>query len=272
VGYLVPWDGDCGKLASLIRWDELTRNADLIEAKHILFLMDACYGGLAIMRALKPGSMRFLKDMLVRRSRQVLTAGKADEVVADLGGPLSNHSVFTGHLLEALDGKAADPTGILTANGVVAYVYKNVASDPGSQQTPHFGYLAGDGGLIFSDALLTELTDKKKNQDPLTPEEDVLSAVPGILTPDEGEALMTTAERAKEFLSEERWKIKLHDLVSQKIREALSATQRTISPSEEYGHPKSFWTAYTDMSSSPQNCFKFRVFLAFGANLITKPS
>ena len=142
------------------------------------------------MRALKPGSMRFLKDMLVRRSRQVLTAGKADEVVADRGGPLPNHSVFTGHLLEALDGKAADPTGILTANGVVAYVYKNVASDPGSQQTPHFGYLAGDGDLIFSDALLTELTDKKKNQDPLIPEEDVLAAVPGILTPDEGEALM----------------------------------------------------------------------------------
>jgi len=72
--------------------------------------------------------------------------------------------VFTGHLLEALDGKAADPTGILTANGVVAYVYKNVASDPGSQQTPHFGYLAGDGDLIFSDALLTELTDKKKTE------------------------------------------------------------------------------------------------------------
>lgn len=130
VGYLVPWEGDCGKLATLIRWDELTRNADLIEAKHILFLMDACYGGLAIMRALKPGSMRFLNDMLLRRSRQVLTAGKADEVVADLGGPLPNHSVFTGHLLEALDGKAADPTGVLTANGVVAYVYQSVASDP----------------------------------------------------------------------------------------------------------------------------------------------
>jgi hypothetical protein len=32
VGYLVPWDGDCGKLVTLIRWDELTRNADLIEA------------------------------------------------------------------------------------------------------------------------------------------------------------------------------------------------------------------------------------------------
>lgn len=224
VGYLVPWDGDCGKLATLIRWDELTRNADLIEAKHILFLMDACYGGSAIMRAMKPGSMRFLKDMLLRRSRQVLTAGKADEVVADLGGPLPNHSVFTGHLLEALEGKAADPTGILTANGVVAYVYHNVASDPGSQQTPHFGYLAGDGDLIFSHGLLTESTDKKKDQDPLIPEEDVLTALPGVQTPDEGKAPMTIVERAKDFLSEERSKIKLHDLVSQKIREVLSAT------------------------------------------------
>jgi uncharacterized caspase-like protein len=72
-GYLVPWDGDCRKLATLIRWDELTRNADLIEAKHVLFLMDACYGGLAIMGALKPGSTRFLKDTLLRWSRQLLT-------------------------------------------------------------------------------------------------------------------------------------------------------------------------------------------------------
>src|SRR5438067_13740703 len=101
--------------------------------------MDACYGGLAIMRALKPGSMRFLKDMLMRHSRQVLTAGKADEVVADRGGPLPNHSVFTGHLLEALSGKAADAEGLLTANGVMTYVYHLVGRDAGSQQTPHFG-------------------------------------------------------------------------------------------------------------------------------------
>jgi hypothetical protein len=36
-------------LSGLIRWDELTRNADLITAKHMLFVMDACYGGLALM-------------------------------------------------------------------------------------------------------------------------------------------------------------------------------------------------------------------------------
>ena len=45
VGFLVPVDGDTDDLSSLIRWDDLTRNAELIIAKHVLFMMDACYGG-----------------------------------------------------------------------------------------------------------------------------------------------------------------------------------------------------------------------------------
>src|SRR5262245_46742407 len=48
VGFLVPADGDCRNPDTLIRWDELTRNADLLPAKHVLFVMDACYGGLAV--------------------------------------------------------------------------------------------------------------------------------------------------------------------------------------------------------------------------------
>jgi uncharacterized caspase-like protein len=78
VGFLVPSDGDPSDLSTLIRWDELTRSSDLIRAKHLLFLMDACYGGLAVTRSLAPGAMRFLRDMMQRVSRQVLTAGKAD--------------------------------------------------------------------------------------------------------------------------------------------------------------------------------------------------
>ena len=111
VGYLVPVDGFPDNLASLIRWDELTRNGDLIPAKHLLFIMDACYGGLAITRSPGPGSMRFLKNMLQRFARQVITAGKADEVVGDAGGPIPKHSVFTGHLLQALEGNAATTDG-----------------------------------------------------------------------------------------------------------------------------------------------------------------
>lgn len=219
VGYLVPSDGDPQNLASLIRWDELTRNADLIDAKHLLFVMDACYGGLAITRALKPGSMRFLKDMLLRPARQVLSAGKGDELVADLGGPRPDHSVFTGHLLEALDGKAADKHGVVTANGVMAYVYQSVSSDPDSQQTPHFGYLGGDGDLIFHADILIEPSAGDERKD-----EDTLVAVPAVLGTVDPEAEMTTVEQAKELLSEERHKLKLYDMVTRVTREVLSAT------------------------------------------------
>jgi len=104
VGYLVPADGDPSDLSSLLRWDDLTRNAELISAKHILFIMDACYGGLIFRRAMKPGSSRFLRSMLQRYTRQAIAAGKADETVADSGGPRPGHSIFTGHLLNALEG------------------------------------------------------------------------------------------------------------------------------------------------------------------------
>ena len=75
VGYLVPHDADPGDTSTLIRWDELTRNADLIRAKHLLFIMDACYGGLALTRSSHSRSARCMRDMLLRYSRQVLTAG-----------------------------------------------------------------------------------------------------------------------------------------------------------------------------------------------------
>ncbi len=99
IGFLVPYDGKIEDLSTLIRWDDFTRNAELIHAKHIFFIMDACYGGLAITRFLPAGSVRYLKDMLNRYTRQVLTAGKADEQVADGGGPIPGHSIFTGHFL-----------------------------------------------------------------------------------------------------------------------------------------------------------------------------
>jgi uncharacterized caspase-like protein len=218
VGYLIPQDGKADSLVSLIRWDELTRNADLIEAKHLFFLMDACYSGLAIMRALDPGSSRFLKDMLMRPARQVLTAGKANEQVVDTGGPLPNHSVFTGHLLEALEGKASDSRGLITANGVMAYVYQMVAHDRDSRQTPHFGYLDGDGDFIFLAPKLSAL-QKEEERD-----EDILVSIPAVLTTHQTNETMTIIRQTKELLSDEKFKIALHDLVTEKIREVMSLT------------------------------------------------
>ena len=150
VGYLVPVDGNPANLSTLVRWDDLTRNTDLLFAKHILFIMDACYSGLAIQRTTPPGSQRFVSDMLQRLSRQVITAGKANETVADGGGgPKGNHSIFTSYLLEGIKGKASDDNGILTANGLMHYTYEKVANDNRSNQTPHYGHIDGDGDFIL---------------------------------------------------------------------------------------------------------------------------
>ena len=129
VGFLVPQDGHPNDLSSLIRWDDLTRSADLIPAKHVLFIIDACYGGLAFSRSSQSGSTRFLKDMLKRTARQAIAAGKANETVSDAGGPIPGHSVFTGHLIEGLNGNAASSDGVITAQGLMAYVYRMVGMD-----------------------------------------------------------------------------------------------------------------------------------------------
>ena len=217
VGFLTPVDGDPKNPATLIRWDDLTRNADLIAAKHMLFVMDACYGGLAVHRAIPSGNSRFLKDMLQRYSRQVLTAGKADEVVADSGGPRLGHSIFTGHLLDALEGKAADAHGTTSANTVMAYVYKRVANDPHSQQSPHFGFFDGDGDFIFSTSISLPSGDQAEKEG-----SDLLIEMPTIHLPsDELTNEPTLEEKVKDYLSDARFRIRLDDLASYEIRAAL---------------------------------------------------
>ena len=222
IGYLVPHDADLSDYSTLVRWDDLTRNSELIRSKHILFVMDACYGGLALTRQAQPGSTRFLKDMMLRHSRQVLTAGKADEVVADAGGPLPNHSVFTGHLIEALRGKAATEGGIITASGVMAYVYGKVANDRNSNQTPHYGHFDGDGDFIFSAPGLNELESAQDK------DLDRLVTLPFAEEPGQIDTSISKLQRAKTLLSNESTAIELHDFLIQEVRRFLSATSEDI--------------------------------------------
>ena len=45
VGFLVPYDGRIDSLATLIRWEDFTLNAELIPAKHLFFgLLAKMYG------------------------------------------------------------------------------------------------------------------------------------------------------------------------------------------------------------------------------------
>ena len=219
VGYLVPHDADTRDCSSLIRWDDLTRNAELVRAKHILFIMDACYGGLALVRNLGSGSTRFLKDMMRRFARQVLTAGKADEVVADSGGPIANHSVFTGHLIQGLQGSAANEQGVITANSLMAYVHNKVAHDNNSHQTPHYGYFDGDGDFIISAPQLLASQDEDKES-----ETDQLFAVPFTEDAHPTGSSESKVLVAKRLLASDSSAIELHDLMIEEVKRFLSET------------------------------------------------
>jgi peptidoglycan/xylan/chitin deacetylase (PgdA/CDA1 family)/TolA-binding protein len=145
LGYIIPVDSDPQQVSvDAIPMTDLQNIAESLDAKHLLFVMDACYSGLGLTRG--GGTTAFLRDNARRIGRQMLTAGGADQMVAD-GGP-NGHSVFTWTLLQALGGKAdLNGDGMITATELAAYVAPAVASV--SQQTPAFGSLPGSEGGEF---------------------------------------------------------------------------------------------------------------------------
>jgi peptidoglycan/xylan/chitin deacetylase (PgdA/CDA1 family)/Flp pilus assembly protein TadD len=151
LGYIVPVDATTSAYQSqAISMTNFQDASDSIPAKHVFFVMDACYSGLALTRgagAAASGDRRqYLAEVTRRTAREVLTAGGADEQVAD-NGP-GGHSIFTWTVLQGLEGKAdLDGDGVITATELSAYVAPSVSSL--SRQTPVFGHLAGSEGGEF---------------------------------------------------------------------------------------------------------------------------
>ncbi|WP_426210842.1 polysaccharide deacetylase family protein [Massilia sp. TWP1-3-3] len=145
LGYIVPYDSDPAQFATdAIPMTEIQNIGESLTAKHVLFVMDACYSGLGLTRG--GGAGNFLRDNAKRTGRQMLTAGGVDQLVSD-GGP-NGHSVFTWTLLQGLAGKGdLNGDGLITATELAAYVAPAVASV--SNQTPAFGSLPGSEGGDF---------------------------------------------------------------------------------------------------------------------------
>ena len=142
-GYLVPYDGD-RQSAGYISVEELWALSDyMANARHQLFIMDSCYGGLfAVTRAglVDPSIPDYLNNISDRVARQVITAGGKNQQVLD-GGP-KGHSYFVDYLLEALaDGKAdTNGDGYITFDELSSYLIPRAS---GPQQTPSVGYFPG---------------------------------------------------------------------------------------------------------------------------------
>jgi peptidoglycan/xylan/chitin deacetylase (PgdA/CDA1 family)/uncharacterized caspase-like protein len=148
LGYIVPVDADLTDLeGSAISMTNFQDISEAIPAKHVLFVMDSCYSGLALTRGGMPAfSQNYLNEISRREARQMFTAGGADQQVAD-NGP-NGHSVFTWTLLQGLDGRAdLNGDGVITATELAAYVAPAVSAL--SHQTPAFGNLPGTEGGDF---------------------------------------------------------------------------------------------------------------------------
>ncbi len=148
LGYLVPVDADQASYQSqAISMTNFQDASEAIPAKHILFITDACYSGVALTRGGGTSSgLAYLREVTRRTVRQVLTAGGADQEVAD-NGP-GGHSIFTWALMQGLEGRAdLSGDGFITASELAAYVGPTVSAL--SHQTPAFGNLVGSEGGEF---------------------------------------------------------------------------------------------------------------------------
>jgi formylglycine-generating enzyme required for sulfatase activity len=144
-GYLVPGDGQTRSngakvWGSLVAMSVLEEISELIPAKHSLFLLDCCFGGLTVNRSAPP-----VAAGLSNRARQVITAGGEDQTVLDAGG--SGHSVFTQEVLDALGGDAdLDNDQVITFGELFNHVGRTVEAMTSGRQTPLQATFPDHGG------------------------------------------------------------------------------------------------------------------------------
>ncbi len=148
LGYLIPIDGKTGSLQrTAINMKTINIHSNEIPAKSMLFLVDACYGGLAAAGNYRSNrQLDIIKSVTKDRCRQIITAGKKEEQV--LENEKWHHSAFTRVLLDGLQHLKADDDkdGIVMANQLYSYIQNNVLKLTNGAQTPQFNNLSADAG------------------------------------------------------------------------------------------------------------------------------
>ena len=143
-GYLVPADGDPGRLyGTAISITSLRQISNRLPAKHILYVVDACYSGYAIYN--RSISEDLLEEMVRKPAIQILTAGRQGDQAQERGG----HGVFTEVLLRGLQGDAFGGKGWLALEELGVWVKQRVSAESDRNQLPQFGNLSGEGQFVF---------------------------------------------------------------------------------------------------------------------------
>jgi len=186
MGYLIPVDGNLDNLyLSSIPMKSVYDIADMSYAKHILYLVDACYGGLTInTRGLKKDTTpEYLKKMTRERGRQVITAGGKDEQVIEK--PEWGHSAFTRNLIKGLGDGFADENddGIITADELGGFIKNRVVVDVDGAHTPQKGRIGSDMGefVFISETLDEQMTDNIPGGEQLSDLESEMAEIKKLL-------------------------------------------------------------------------------------------
>ena len=155
MGFLVPEDGGGETLgeyySTTLPMQRLRETSDIIPAKHILFLVDACYSGLCTTerRGLPVTASRYVEKMAKLQVRQIITAGLKGEQVVE--SSKWGNSAFTSTLLRALSTGAADDNsdGYITGSELGKYLKPAVSNLTQGEQTPKQACFFGDGEFLF---------------------------------------------------------------------------------------------------------------------------
>lgn len=152
MGYLMPVDGSRdAPVATGISMSELQIWMTGYKAKHVMFVADACYSGLAVTSRsaqADPADPGYIQQITSRPVRYTIASGDADQKAFET----QNQGIFTMYFIRAISGEADyDGDGIITSDEVFLFVRKNVqryAADLGKHQRPR-NSAQGDGEFIF---------------------------------------------------------------------------------------------------------------------------
>jgi hypothetical protein len=151
-GYILPQDATRDIVRSGISVQRLKESSLRMKAKHVLYLLDACFSG-SMLRRVAVGtdtnSLAYWQQAGGERVVQILTGGGANETTSEAQG----WGLFTRALYQGLQG-AADANGdvILTLEELAAYSDAQVVAGSGGRQHPQWGNIEGAGTVLLWDA------------------------------------------------------------------------------------------------------------------------
>ena len=145
IGYWLPVDAALDDSTNWLRTDDVTGIMNLISAKQILVIADACYSGImtrAAMTRLESGKSKesysqWLRKMATYKSRIVISSGEIKPVLDGGGG---GHSVFAKAFLETLEANSDVLLGIDLHRAIAERVMK-ASADIGMEQVPQYAGL-----------------------------------------------------------------------------------------------------------------------------------